>query len=274
LNNPAVIRLVADNFVPVALNTDRLPAGQDGQFFRNLMRQWPQGLWVVSADGKTLAHHYHRPRPGESYQAGQDRWLAETVGMIEAGIQAAGSRPKRTFEKVDALADRGTGFAPDGGVRVAVSVVGFQKGRREGPPAVDSIKLAKDEWSAFAVPAGKDGWDIPAAVGAKFAPALSPVTDSIYVPKPGDVQKAELSARVVRRDGDLAIISYAGCWEAKHFRDGDPRFPIRSAATGDGVGAFDLKANALREMAWVLRGSYDNGTRWETAAVLEWRAAK
>lgn len=274
LNDPTVIRLVTEHFVPVALNTDRLPDTPDGRFFRGLMRQWPQGLWVVTPDGKTLAHHYHRPRPGESYRAGQTRWLTDTVAMIQAGVSASAQLPKRSPVKVDALSDRGIGFAKDDSLRVAVSVVGFQNGRREGPPAVDSIRLAKDEWTAFDPPAGKDGWNIPPATAAKFAPTLSPVTDAIFVPRAGDVQKAEVSAKVVRRDGGVAIIQYAGCWEAKHFRDGDPRFPVRSSATGDGVGVFDLKANALRDLVWVLRGTYDNGTRWETAAVAEWRAVK
>jgi hypothetical protein len=256
--------------VPVALNTDALPDSAVGRFFRELMRQWPQGLWVVSPEGKTLAHHYHKPLPGESYSAGQDRWLRETLALIDTGLKGFGEVPKRNPGKVDALADRGTGFAKEGGVRLAVSVVGFQKGRREGPPAVDHVRLTKDEWTSFAPPDGKDGWKIPNDLAAKFAPALSPLTDSIFVPKPGDVSKAELAAKVVRRTGDVAIVRYAGCWEAKHFRDGDPRFPIRSTAAGDGVAVFDLKEKTIREVVWVLRGSYDNSTAWGTAAVVEW----
>ena len=65
------MKLVAETFVPVALNADRLPKSDDGDFFRTLKKQWPQGLWAVTPDGRVLGFHYHRPKPGESYAEGQ-----------------------------------------------------------------------------------------------------------------------------------------------------------------------------------------------------------
>ena len=69
--------MIAKNFVPVALNTDRLPKGEDGDYFRELMKRWPQGLWVVTPDGKTLAFHYHKPDPQKNYAQNQKAWIDE-----------------------------------------------------------------------------------------------------------------------------------------------------------------------------------------------------
>lgn len=233
------------------------------------MKQWPQGLWIVAPDGKVLAHHYHRSKPGESYRDGQDRWVRDTVGMIEAGLAAAGTVPKRAAAKTDPLPGRGVGTAADGSVRLAVSVVGLRGSRREGPPAMDSIHLTSAEWATLAPPAGKTEWatSLPA-----FAPCLSPMTDVILVPRPGDVAKADVTATVIRSDAAVVVVRYRGTWEAAHNRDGDPKFPIRASATGEGVGVFDAATRRPRAMLWLLRGRYYNGPGWDTAAVAEWRA--
>jgi hypothetical protein len=265
-----VVRRVADHLVPVALNTDRLPDTDAGRFFRALMRQWPQGLWVVAPDGRVIAQHYHRPKPGESFAAGQDRWLRDTLALADAGVSAAEKLPKRTAAGRDPLADRGVGTAADGSVRLAVSVTGLRNGRREGPPAVDSVPLTKDEWAAFAPPAGKTTWTLAAP---RFAPALSPLTDAIFVPRPEDVTAAEVTATVTRADPAVIVVGYRGRWQSAHLRDGDKRFPIRTSATGEGVGVYDAGTRRPKEMIWLFSGSYDNGTKWGTASVIEWRSA-
>jgi hypothetical protein len=270
-----VTRLVTDFFVPLALNTDRLPDSVEGMFFRNLMKEWPQGLWIVTPDGKTLAHHYHQPQPEESYRASRDRWLAETREMIETVLKSNPELEKRKHVGSNALADRGIGFANDQSVRVAVSVAGYQRNRREGSPAVDSFRLTRTDWVTLTAADDRTEWSVPEEIAAKFAPALSPLTDLIFVPKPENVQKADLQAKIIRQTEDVAIVQYLGFWEAKHYRDGDPRFPIHAKAKGDGIGVFDLKSKTPREFVFILRGDYDNvGTQWDTAAVLEWRVSK
>ena len=62
-------------------------------------------------------------------------------------------------------------------MRLAVSVVGFLNGRRDGPPVVDSIHLTEEQAATFAPP--KDAkvgseWTIPESI----APPLRPGTQS------------------------------------------------------------------------------------------------
>jgi hypothetical protein len=256
--------------VPVALNADRLPDTHEGRFFRGLMKQWPQGLWVVTSAGKVLGFHYHKAKPGETYAEGQ---------MVRDALKDAGPlAPRDLATRPDPSADRGRGVASDGGVRLAVGVIGLRNGRQEGPPVVDSIHLTAGQWAAFGLPEGEpkagSRWEIPEDAARRFAPALSPMTDSIFAPKPDDVTKVKLTATVERVADGYAVIRYAGSWETAHDRDGDPKFPIRTAATGEGVGVYDTKTGRLRAVAWLLSGTFRNSPPADrpqpTAAIVEW----
>jgi hypothetical protein len=264
----------------VALNTDRLPDNADGKFFRALMKQWPQGLWVVTPEGKVLGFHYHRAQGGESSGDGQKRWVADTLTMIRTAVKDAGPLTTRVVKvKPGTLADRGQGLTAEGGVRLALSVIGLHNGRQDTPPVVDSIRLDKDDWATFALPAGaKVGteWSVPEAVARRFTPALSMMTDPIFGPTPKDATTAKIAAKVVRADAAATVVRLSGQWETAHNRDGDPKFPIRTDATGDGVLVFDAKTGKAVAMAWLLRGGHRIGGPSErahpTAAVIEWYA--
>jgi hypothetical protein len=239
------------------------------------MKQWPQGLWVVTPEGKVLAHHYHRNTPGLSYRDNAGKWVDDTVAMLEKAVRAAGKLPPRAVRAANPFPDRGVGLTQDGGARLAVSVIGQLRGKQEGAPAVDSVLLTKDEWAAFAPPDGKAEWTLPEAVGQKFAPALSHLTDSILAPRPADVTTVEVAATVVRRADGLVVVRYTGAWRSRHLRDGNEKFPITAEATGRGVGVYDPDAKAMRSLVWVLNGKYRNGataTPVSTAAVVEWVA--
>jgi hypothetical protein len=270
------VKLVAENLVPVALNTDRLPDTAAGKFFRALMQQWPQGLWVVSPDGKVLGFHYHKPKPPETYAQGQTRWIRETAAMIADAIRAAGPLPKRDGKNaINPFANRGKGPNPEGGIRLAVSVIALRGGRQEGPPVVDSIFLPGDDWVEFrpkgTVKVGQE-WTISADAASRFAPALSPLTDSIFSPKPEDVTVGKITARVERVTESVAVIRFAGTWASAHDRDRNPKFPIRCTAVGDGVGVLDVRTGKLTNMIWLLSGTFQNVTAkpQQTASVIEW----
>ncbi len=273
-----VVKLVSECFVPVALNADRLPDTDDGKFFRALLKQWPQGLWVVTPGGKALGFHYHRAKPGESYADGQNRWVTDTVGMLRNAIKEAGPlAPREMKPRPEVLSGRGRAFGKDGEIRPAVSVVGYQNGRRNGPPVVDSLHFDEDRLAEFAPPkdakAGTN-WTVPDMTASLFAPALSPMTDPIFSPTPADVKSANVTAKVERVADGTIVVRYAGRWESTHNRDGDPKYPIRATATGEGVGVFDNRTGTMTEMVWVLTGTYRNGPATEkprtTAAVIEW----
>lgn len=235
------------------------------------MERWPQGLWVVTPSGETLAFHYHKTKPGDNYARNQQRWADDTVAMLKEAVAKLGDRPPRRVPATDPFPDRGVGLTSDGGARLAVSVIGMRNGHQEGPPAVDSVRLSATEWAAFAPPPGQSEWAVPTAVGKRFAPALSPLTDSLFVPRPADVTAATISARVIREGEGVWVVRYRGSWESKHDRDNNPKFPIRATATGDGVGVYDPAAKRVQSMIWVLTGTYRNGNQaTPTASVIEW----
>ena len=268
--------MIAKNFVPVALNTDRLPKDADGDVFRDLMKRWPQGLWIVTPEGKTLAFHYHKPDPKKNYAENQKGWVDGTAKMLDEGITAAGELKPRNVRAVNPFPDRGLGVTKTGGVRLAVSVIGLNRGgKQEGAPAVDSATLSKQDWAAFAPPKGQEEWPIPESAAKAFAVALAPVTDSIRVPQARDVTVAELSAKILRTDTAVSVIRFTGKWESKHFRDNDPKFPITTSASGPGIAVYDLKKKELTSIVFVLTGSYKNGAVVApTASVVEWQIEK
>lgn len=235
------------------------------------MQRWPQGLWVVTPAGETLAFHYHKAKPGDNYARNQQRWADDTVAMLREAVAKLGDQPPRRVPATDPFPDRGVGLTTDGGARLAVSVIGTRNGQQEGPPAVDSVRLSAAEWTAFAPPAAQLEWAVPADVGKRFAPALSPLTDSIFVPRPADVTTATVTARVLREADGAQVIRYRGVWESRHNRDNNPKFPIRATATGEGIGVYDPTAKRMRSLIWVLTGSYRNGSgATPTASVIEW----
>lgn len=264
--------------VPVALNANRLPDTEDGKFFRALLKRWPQGLWVVTPEGKTLGFHYHQAKPGETYADGQKRWVKDTTDMLREAVKEAGPLTSRELKaRPQVLSGRGRGFGEDGEMRLAVSVVGYQNGRRNGPPVVDSLHFDADQMAEFAPP--KDAkvgteWTIPESTSRRFAPALSPMTDPIFSPTPADVKSAKVAAKVERVTGDTTVVRYSGRWESAHNRDGDPKYPIRATATGEGVAVFDARTGTMTEIVWVLTGTYANGPATERprtiGAVIEW----
>ena len=198
--------------------------------------------------------------------------------MLRDAVKEAGPLTSRELKaRPEVLSGRGRGFGEDGEIRLAVSVVGYRNGRRDGPPVVDSLHFDEDHLAEFAPPkdakVGTD-WTVPEITARRFTPALSPMTDPIFSPTPADVKSVKVTAKVERVTGGTTVVRYAGRWESAHNRDGDPKYPIRATATGEGVGVFDTRTGTMTEMVWVLTGTYRNGPASEkprtTAAVIEW----
>jgi hypothetical protein len=144
---------------------------------------------------------------------------------------------------------------------------------------VDSIRLDAKDWASFSPSAeSKVGteWTVPEAIARRFTPALSPLTDPIFGPTPKDATVATITANVTRASDGVIVVKYAGRWETTHNRDGDPKFPISTSASGEGVGVFDAKTGKAQAVVWLLRGAYRTGGPTvkprPTAAVIEWYA--
>jgi hypothetical protein len=266
------VELISKNFVPVALNTDRLAKDADGAFFRKLMDQWPQGLWIVTPEGKTLAHTYHKPDSNKNYDQNQKKWVDDTDAMLRDGLKAAGELKPRDVKKVNPFPDRGLGFTKEGGVRLSTTVVGLRNGKQDGPPAVDSIVWDDRDLALLTPPDGKTEWTIPESTAKKCCTALTFITDSIYVPRPSEVQSGTLAAKLLRTDDNIAVVELTGTWDAKFDREGDKKYPLRAVATGTGVLEFDMKQKKPVSLLLVLTGTYDQfGRKTPTASVIEWK---
>lgn len=267
-----MVKLVSQTFVPVAINADRLPDDEAGHFFRGILKKsrWPQGLWIVSTSGEVLAFHYLQSVPNEKPSDTQKRWVNETRDAVQAGVKAAGTLPPRALAVREPFPDRGRGVHPDSSVRLAVFVRFLVKERRDGDPVVDSVQLSAAEWAAFCPPMGGTEWSIPEETMKRFATALGPLTDSIYSPIAENVSVAKVTAKLT---GDS--VSYTGTLESLHFRDGDPKLPIRVKATLEGVGHYDREKKELTSLRWVLSGTYRNVPPWDKprafGSVVEWQ---
>ena len=68
-----------------------IPNDEGGKFFKSVMAQngMPQGIWIVSPQGETLAYHYFKARDREKYADSQRRWVAETLAAVEEGLRLA-----------------------------------------------------------------------------------------------------------------------------------------------------------------------------------------
>ncbi len=228
---------------------------------------------MVIPAGDTLGFHYHQPKAGDTFKQNQARWIADTLTMLDDAAKKS-NLPPRTAAATNPFPDRGVGPTQGGGVRLAVTVTATRGGRPTDAPVHDSFVLTAPEWAAFAPPADKRAYEVPAVTAGKFAPVLSPLTDSIFVPRPKDVTTATVTAEVVRSDASLAVVKYAGTWASKHLRDGDAKFPITATMTGEGVGVVDAKTGKMQSLLWVLAGTYQKGPgapATPTAAVVEWK---
>lgn len=281
MNDAALVRRVADTCVPVALNANRIPADEGGAFFKAVLTKqgWPQGIWVLAPNGRILSFHYFRVKSGETPRAGQERWKIETRDALEAGLKAFGPVPPRNPQQTAAFANRGVGTAADGSARLALYCRLLRGTKFEGEPVVDSVVLSAAELAAFAPPKAEvgAGWSIRPEVAKRFVPALSPITDSIYAPRPKDTKEARLTAEVESVSGGIARVKLTGHWETLHHRDGDPKFPLRMNADAEGVVLYDVAHQRPLAILMVLKGTYRNVPPWDnkpqpTAGVVEWVA--
>src|SRR5262249_51828090 len=141
----------------------------------------------------------------------------------------------------------------------------LRNGEREGDPVVDSVVLSDKEWSTLFPAKIEKGaaWEIPTAVAARFASALSPHTDLIYVPQPKDVQTAILTATVTNVANGAAKIRLTGRWESQHLRDGDAKFPVRTEAKAEGEATYDVWTGNARSFLMVFHGTYRHVPPWD-----------
>jgi hypothetical protein len=194
LSDKEVISRVSQSYVPVALNLYeiRKAKGSAGEFYTKVAKQRPtqyQGLYVVTAEGKVLASRGAQPSKGT--------WEADTLKMLDEGIEAFGDVKSRKVKAIDPYPERGVGVRDDGSMVLAVyarpMVLGLDR-RGLGAVAIDRVVLTKEEKSKLTLPDGVEDatWTVPLRVVDALHRVLSPSSDANMLARRGEVTKATL----------------------------------------------------------------------------------
>jgi hypothetical protein len=276
LSDDNVIRFIATNCVPVALNLYeiRKAKGPAGDFFRNVQTQRPaqyQGLYLVAADGKVLASH-------QNFKSDKT-WPQEVLADLQPGLKAFGEVKPRAVELTDPLPNRGVGFRGDGSACLAIFLRYPIKGipLRELPnPTIDSLVLTANEFKELGPATTTVGteWKLPEGVSRKFHRVLGP-GDEDTMPRLHEVEAVSFIGRVKAVEGDIAHLTYEGTIAGSHETQSN-KGKCHGQAKLIGVGAYDVKAGRLVSLVWVLDGKYrppkaDPSAALPYTGVVEWR---
>jgi len=223
-------------------------------------------------------------------------WSQEVIETVDAALKKFGPVVARSIKPVNPLPDRGHGVQSDGTVCLAIYArqmlgggrqnvpAGVAASRRwlwdgalrpDGPAVIDSLTLTAKEWATLAPPRTEVGttWTMPEAVARPFCRVLIPSSDQSAMPRPQDAKRAELTARVEAVEGGLVRIRLGGAWEAVHLAEGDPKRPLRGAATAEGIAVYDLKQGRMQSLLLVFRGTHgrpNDEAVCAAGAVVEW----
>jgi hypothetical protein len=285
LTDERVVQRVSTNFVPTHFNNnDPTRAADDPSavLWKSVLRQknlQGQGVWVLAPDGTVIggmsAEINGHPSdkigtgPGAAWRA-NPKFADAVVEMLEESLRKFGPVTVR-HQKAEPLPYRGAGVKRDGGVRLVVY-------NRSDSGLAFSVNLTADEWRAFVPPAHAVGtrWTMPESVAREFAPVLSPLADTRFRPRTGDLKSADLTAEVESVDGQQAQIRLVGRWHADWKHDGDEH--SAGTATAEGIVVYDLSRKAVRSLLLIFDGSYSYVTHDRLphrpppfAAVVRWR---
>jgi hypothetical protein len=285
LTDDRVVQRVSSNFVPTHFNNNdpnRAADEPSAVLWKAVLHQKTlqgQGVWVLRPDGTVIAgmsaeidgHASDRigTGPGAPWRA-NPRFAEAVVEMLDESLRRFGPVTPR-HQKAEPLPYRGAGVKPDGGVRVVVY-------NRADNGLAFSVNLTAEEWRAFVpttLAAGKR-WSLPESVAREFAPVLSPLADTRFRPRPGDLRSAELTAEVGTLDTQHAEIRLVGRWHADWRHDGDEHSV--GTATAEGIAVYDLSRKAIRSLLLIFDGTYGYTTHdgyahrpAPFAAVVRWR---
>jgi hypothetical protein len=296
LSDQAIIRRVATDFVPVAVNLYKVRHAKDagGELFRSVQRQKDQyqGIWIISPQGKVLAGHHE--------MKSHDTWVQEVSETVDSALKVFGPVPPRQVKPTNPLPFRGQGVQLGGSVCLAIysrqmlggsrqnAPAGVVASRRwlwdgalrpDGPPVIDSLTLSAKEWAAMAPPRTDVGttWLVPEAVTRQFCRVLIPSSDQSSMPRPEDAKLARLTGTVESVEDGLARVRLVGAWEAVHLQEGDTKRPLRGAATAEGIAVYDLTQQAIQSVLLVFNGRYgrlNDEAVCAAGAVVEWHRTR
>ena len=269
MSDDRVIRLVRENFVPVAVNLNKLRNAKDdrGDFFRTLQQQKTQyqGLWVATADGKRLGGHLDFKN--------HKTWSQEVLRDLQAALQSFGDVKPRRVLASDPLPHRGRGRALDGSVTLAIYARHVLRGRLEGDPVIDSVNFSAADWETF-VPKDRSlgvEWELPERVSKQFARCVSATSDQSSVPRPEGVTAARFKGKMVAIREGVATLEYSGRIAAGHTFNGK-----YTSGEGQLIGfaRCEVETGRMLSLTWafdsVQRGFPPYNAPSPLAAAVEW----
>ncbi len=261
LSDPAVVRLVSESFVPVAVNlyTIREDKGPAGDFFRKLNRQFVQyqGLYLAAPDGKLLVK--------------KQMWTLENVREgLKEGLRTFGPvKPRRGHSEY--LARRGCGVDKDGCVILSVSTkllfvphlpedladLGLSTIPMTGH---DRILLSAAELNTLVPDGVREGakWTVPEAIARQFFPVLDNWDKRFR--KPDEVTAVHLAGRVRSIRHGIAYLNFEGDIAGTHVwpREAGPKLAGKSLRSElkllAGVGAYEMESGNLLSLTLVFDG--------------------
>lgn len=286
-----MIRLVSDNFVPVALNlyVIREDKGAAGAFYRKVRQQMPeqyQGLFLCSPEGKLLVRKTLWSKQGRP-------WAENVLAGLKEGLRAFGPVPPRQGRS-DYLARRGRGHGPDGGAILAVSTKLILAPLPEdladlnssAIPATGHDRILFSAAELATLLPGRVGegtkWTVPEVTARKFFPALDNWDKRFR--KPSEVTSVRLAGRCRAVRHGIAYLNFEGHIAGTHVwpKTAGPALAGKSFRSElkllAGVGACDVKTGKLLSLTLVLEGWAGDpaelrkpGQGGRYAAVVQWR---
>lgn len=293
MSDATVIRLISENFVPVAANlyVIREDKGPEGDFFRKLSRQLPeqyQGLYLATPEGKLLTK-----KTLWAKEAGKT-WPESVAGGLREALEAFGPvRPRQG--RCDYLARRGVGLGKDGGAIVAVSTKLLFVPRLPedladlNPSAIpatghDRVLLSAAALSSLvpAKVAAGVAWTVPEATARQFFPVLDNWDKRFR--KPDEVTSVRLAGKVRSVLHGVAYLTFEGDIAGTHVwgKESGPALAGKSLRSElklvAGVGACDAVSGKLLSLTLVFQGRSGDlaalrspGQGNAFAAVARWR---
>lgn len=287
-----MIRLISENFVPVALNlyVIRKDKGAAGDFFRKAQQQMPeqyQGFYLCSPDGKLLVKK-------TLWSKDRKTWSADVLQGLNEGLQAFG-RVKPRQGHSEYLARRGCGSSTDGAAILAVStklvfvpqlpsdLADLNSG---AIPLTghDRIILSKAELATLVPTQVSEGlkWVITETTARKFFPVLDNWDKRFR--EPSEVSEVHFAGKVRSIRQGIAYLNFEGRIAGTHVWPANavPALAGKSLRSEmnllAGVGAYDVKAGELLSITLVFEGRAGDPAKLRTpgpegryGAVVEWR---
>jgi len=230
------VRFVSENFVPVAVDKQKLIHAQDARERfaeeRKLIELFTRGrtgnlaVHLINADGEPLTDK-------EIFRM---QSAADVLATLKNAVAKFGPVTRRNVKPQWQSPDKGVGVRPDGSVRLTLYVRHTDRNDHTARPVFDSIILTKEQWRDLAPPdRSKIGsYEVPASTVRQFARALSASSDLSTLHRPEDLSVARLTGTVSKAgpSGETQVVLRGELVGSRKYVNGPEPLPGRTSFDG------------------------------------------